>query len=216
MKSLPLRLQLLLALVALLSFSLSVYLEENHLEYLDRHPIMVNLLSGVVGFSAASLVISIGFDWYATKETSKKRSSAYELLVGRTIYMLSRLDTQAWEKLDTDLATRAARVLGFRDAEEAGDSAHAAQIERGVLPRGRQRDIATCRRIIGFGEALHEALSIGADQEISRARRAVRKSMEEFERADGPIWDVVVATTTYVVALLERPECDHIFAMPRQ
>ncbi len=52
-----------LALLALTSFSVSVYLEFHELDYLQSHPIMVNLISGVVGFSSGFLTLSIVINW---------------------------------------------------------------------------------------------------------------------------------------------------------
>jgi hypothetical protein len=65
---LPRGLIFILALTAAGSFALSMYLENYHLAFLQNHPISVNLISGVVGFSTAALVVSIGFKWWARLE----------------------------------------------------------------------------------------------------------------------------------------------------
>jgi hypothetical protein len=45
--------------MALASFAAAVYLEQFQLLFLQRHPIMVNLISGVVSFSVGLLVVSL-------------------------------------------------------------------------------------------------------------------------------------------------------------
>lgn len=67
-RRLPQRVVVVLGCVAVLSFAVSMYLENYQLEYLQRHPISVNLISGVVGFSVGLLVIGLGFNWLATRD----------------------------------------------------------------------------------------------------------------------------------------------------
>jgi len=57
-----------LAIVAVVSFAGSMYLENWQLDLLQNHPISVNLLSGIVGFSTATLVIAVGFNWIFERE----------------------------------------------------------------------------------------------------------------------------------------------------
>lgn len=59
---LPRPLLLALVIISITSFTLSLYVEIYHLPFLQNHPIMANLLSGVVGFSTAAIVVGIGFN----------------------------------------------------------------------------------------------------------------------------------------------------------
>lgn len=60
---------LIFALLALsfCSFGFSFWMENKHLTWLQDHPIMTNLISGVVGFSTAFLVVAVGFEWFSNR-----------------------------------------------------------------------------------------------------------------------------------------------------
>ncbi|MVU83823.1 hypothetical protein GPX89_42165 [Nocardia sp. ET3-3] len=61
-KAPPALLRVLFA-TAVLSFALSMYLEQRQLDWLQRHPISVDLLSSVVGFATGGLVVAVVFNW---------------------------------------------------------------------------------------------------------------------------------------------------------
>jgi hypothetical protein len=67
-RNLPKPLVIGLLICGLASFALCLFLERKHLSYLDQHPIMTNLLSGVVGFSFASLLLTVGFNWFMQRD----------------------------------------------------------------------------------------------------------------------------------------------------
>jgi hypothetical protein len=73
---LPKGLIICLVLVAASSFAVSMYLEFFHLDLLERHPISVNLLSGVVGFSTASLTVAIGINLIQRHQVVRHNLSA--------------------------------------------------------------------------------------------------------------------------------------------
>jgi hypothetical protein len=54
--------------MATLSFIVSMYLDWIRPDLLAPHPITVNLVSGIVGFSAATLVIALGFNWFIRRD----------------------------------------------------------------------------------------------------------------------------------------------------
>ncbi|MFI7519146.1 hypothetical protein [Micromonospora globbae] len=60
----------------MISFALSMYLENWQLKFLEAHPITVNLISGVVGFSTGILVVGVGFNWMIDRERLAKLSMA--------------------------------------------------------------------------------------------------------------------------------------------
>ena len=60
-----------LALAAFTSLAFSVYMEQYHLNMLQDHPVLTNLLSGLTGFSFASLAVAVGFSWFVAKEKIK-------------------------------------------------------------------------------------------------------------------------------------------------
>ena len=59
----PRSLLVITALIAVTSLTLGLYLEWRQLAWLQKHPIMTNLLSGVVGFATATLVVTVLFNW---------------------------------------------------------------------------------------------------------------------------------------------------------
>jgi len=67
-RRIPRSLILVLATIAVLSFAVSLYLEFRQLNFLQAHPIMVNLISGVVGFSSGFLTLSIGVNWFLERQ----------------------------------------------------------------------------------------------------------------------------------------------------
>lgn len=71
-RPLPRLLLVLLGVGATLSFIASLYLESRYLGFLQNHPIMVNLISGVVGFCSASLAVAVGFNWFIRRSNKRK------------------------------------------------------------------------------------------------------------------------------------------------
>jgi hypothetical protein len=57
-----------LVLLAIGSFAFSMYLEQYQLVFLQTHPISVNLLSGVTGFSVGLLTLGLAFGWLKERE----------------------------------------------------------------------------------------------------------------------------------------------------
>jgi hypothetical protein len=56
-----------------------MYLEWFQLEFLDKHPITVNLISGVVGFSSGVLTVALGVNWFIEREEiSNQRIVLYD------------------------------------------------------------------------------------------------------------------------------------------
>lgn len=66
----PRSLLLLLFLGLILSGWFSWYMEINHLDWLQRHPISVNLISGCVGFCGGFLTLAIVFNWVMDRESA--------------------------------------------------------------------------------------------------------------------------------------------------
>lgn len=69
---LPKRLILGLGVTAVFFLIVGLYAEVFHLQKLQGHPVMTNLLSGLIAFPCASLVIAIGFNWFAERERLSK------------------------------------------------------------------------------------------------------------------------------------------------
>lgn len=87
---LPRSLVVTLALISAVSFGISEYLEWFHLAWLERHPITTNLLSGVVGFSSATLVVAVGFRWYAGRAAAVVTYKREQELWQETLYQVRR------------------------------------------------------------------------------------------------------------------------------
>ncbi|WP_214412055.1 hypothetical protein [Sphaerisporangium fuscum] len=81
MARLPKSLLIALSLVSIGSFACSLYLEATRLDFLQAHPIMVNLISGVVGFSTAAVVVGVGFNWYTTRIHAGRHSIEIKIAV---------------------------------------------------------------------------------------------------------------------------------------
>lgn len=56
-----------LGLVAVVSFVAGMLLEQYQLDFLQAHPISVNLISSLIGFSTGALVVGYGFNWLSTR-----------------------------------------------------------------------------------------------------------------------------------------------------
>ena len=69
-KAPPALLRILFA-TAVLTFGLSMYLEQRQLDWLQRHPISANLLAGVVGFATGGLVVAIFFNWIRERDRAR-------------------------------------------------------------------------------------------------------------------------------------------------
>ncbi|HEX8346963.1 MAG TPA: hypothetical protein VF657_19830 [Actinoplanes sp.] len=67
-RQLPNRLIVGLGAAATAFLILGVYLEVVHLQALQSHPIMTNLLSGLIAFPCASLAVALGFNWFTERE----------------------------------------------------------------------------------------------------------------------------------------------------
>jgi len=61
-----------MAALATAAFALSLYLEANQAEWLKNHPIMVNLISGLVGFPVATLTAAIFFNWLVDLDQARR------------------------------------------------------------------------------------------------------------------------------------------------
>lgn len=69
-KAPPALLRILFA-TAVLTFGLSMYLEQRQLDWLQRHPISANLLTSVVGFATGGLVVAIFFNWIRERDRAR-------------------------------------------------------------------------------------------------------------------------------------------------
>jgi hypothetical protein len=70
-RKLPKKLIALLAVTSIFSFLGSLYLEGYEYPFLAVHPILVNLISGVVGFSTGILVIALGFNYIIERDADR-------------------------------------------------------------------------------------------------------------------------------------------------
>jgi hypothetical protein len=61
-----------MAALAAGAFALSLYLEANQADWLKNHPIMVNLVSGLVGFPVATLTAAIFFNWLVDMDKARR------------------------------------------------------------------------------------------------------------------------------------------------
>jgi hypothetical protein len=76
-----------MALLAAAAFVFSVYLEANQAEWLKSHPIMVNLISGMIGFPVATLTAAVFFNWLVDMDKARR---------------LHRPVMEEWQRLSAD------------------------------------------------------------------------------------------------------------------
>jgi hypothetical protein len=95
-----------LTTTSIMSFTFSLYLEIFHLILLQEHPVMVNLLSGIVGFSTATVVIGVGFNWYTKKHSTDQVLACHKNLQAVATQMLKAAPKEFWKKLPQALAGR--------------------------------------------------------------------------------------------------------------
>jgi hypothetical protein len=90
---LPLSLIIILAVAALVSSFFAVYAENEHLDFLQNHPIVTNLISGIVGFSFASLTVAIVFNSFVSRSRLKTGRAAIGYALGRFVRQTHQLVT---------------------------------------------------------------------------------------------------------------------------
>ncbi|WP_033262622.1 hypothetical protein [Amycolatopsis vancoresmycina] len=171
----PRLLLLLLGAGAVLSFAASLYLEAHYLGFLQNHPIMVNLISGVVGFCTASLVVAVGFNWFVRR--SNRRSA------------IRRGVLEDWFSVTSSLSGLSRSLATFGSAKPR-DLRHMSALKQDIF---RQADamISTCRRLATalnleedatFRGMLADATA-GYDQINARRTRDLEPGLEPLLRA---------------------------------
>ncbi|MBB5077013.1 hypothetical protein [Nonomuraea endophytica] len=63
----------ILAVIAVVSFGLSMYMEQFQLAWLQQHPITVNLLSSVIGFASGGLVVALFINRIKDRDVARTR-----------------------------------------------------------------------------------------------------------------------------------------------
>jgi hypothetical protein len=96
-----------MALLAVSAFALSLYLEANQAGWLKSHPIMVNLISGMVGFPIATLTAAVFFNWLVDVDKARR---------------LHRPVMEEWQRLSADTWARFDE-LGTPDVDEIDPNA---------------------------------------------------------------------------------------------
>jgi hypothetical protein len=107
----PALLRILFA-TAVLTFGLSMYLEQRQPDWLQQHPISTNLLTSVVGFATGGLVVAIFFNWIRERDRARLMHEP----VAREWRMVTRPARQAYGLLDM----QETRALGKPAAETYG------------------------------------------------------------------------------------------------
>jgi hypothetical protein len=123
-----------MAALAAGAFALSLYLEANETEWLKSHPIMVNLISGLVGFPVATLTAAIFFNWLVTMDKARR-------LHRPVMEEWQRLATGTWARFDE---------LGTPDVDEADPGADRDWLPGAAAIRASGLEfIAVARRFAG-------------------------------------------------------------------
>jgi hypothetical protein len=77
-QELPKKLLVGVAIVGVLLFAASFWLEAEYLAVLQNHPIMVNLMSGLVAFCFGVLTIGAGFNWLVAMQERRRNIALVE------------------------------------------------------------------------------------------------------------------------------------------
>jgi hypothetical protein len=95
-----------MALLAVAAFALSIYLEANQADWLKSHPIMVNLISGLVGFPIATLTAAVFFNWLVDKDKARRLHrpvmEEWQRLTADTWATFDELGTPDIDEIDPD------------------------------------------------------------------------------------------------------------------
>jgi hypothetical protein len=96
---LPKRLMLGLGAGAALFLMFGVYVETFQLEVLQDHPILTNLLSGLIAFPCATLAIALGLNWFVQREQLVKLRA----IMPEAWRPIARYWTRVWAEENEDL-----------------------------------------------------------------------------------------------------------------
>jgi hypothetical protein len=190
---LPRQLIVGLALFSLISYLWDRKLETDHLDYLQAHPITVNLLSGMTGFSVSILVVAVGFEWYA-------RKSRY---LGIEAELKARIRTveSGVNSIFTEIEVRGASPTGsFRLGSEERGSKLLAPIAAAMQLRGTQNWLK--RESRRRAKLAHQKLSQLADASLP--------NLIKLLDTDGSQLDQAMAEFRYLVrqydGVISRPD----------
>lgn len=100
-----------LAFLAVASFALGMYLETFRLEFLQAHPISVNLLSSVVGFASVTLVVGVVFN--------RMRARTYRWGFSQQI-VFGRFESRVLTILDTVESLLEINIAEHNAADDSG------------------------------------------------------------------------------------------------
>lgn len=162
-----------LVFVLISSFALSVYLEQRALPWLQDHPIMVNLLSGVVGFSAAFLVVALVFNWFAERESVDQAVKARMLKIDFAVIKVWAMLAQGASVYKRSRRGKAPRGAGQEDKtmlerwREVAEACPDAVVGiRKFIKEHTLFELPSCTKlIVAFEQAVADA--VGTDDEGS-------------------------------------------------
>jgi hypothetical protein len=153
-----------LAFAALASLAFSIYMEQEHLIALQDHPVLTNLLSGITGFSFASLAIAVGFSWFtATEKVRSLRRKGFR---------------QQWDRVMTD------RNAALWYLQAAGSPPHAGYSENSEEQARTNANSEAIRLLdslikISYPQIIHD-LELGGEPEIVSLQRQLEYQWATF------------------------------------
>ncbi|MDF5751765.1 hypothetical protein [Spongiactinospora sp. TRM90649] len=211
MSALPTRLIAVLSVVAAVIFGLSFYLEEFHLDYLQKHPIMVNLLSGVIGFCTVTIVVSAFFGRYTKRHTDERKRECHLALTHNLKVLLRSATPAFWQEIRglrmrrlghiLQIPTTTDDVFSFRSrvfvAANAAELALTAQ-DRHINPRSYV--YVHAERVLDNGGQLE---ILAADARAAPARLRARRTLNRESDESLPL---LITVVDYVLELYESPQ----------
>ncbi|MEO3861299.1 hypothetical protein [Acrocarpospora sp. B8E8] len=111
MVKLPKSLILTLMAVGTVLILISVCLELGYLDLLQSHPILVNLLSGAIGFCWVSVFVATAINWYASRH--RREDIARGLKEIRLIFFEAEMDLTRRAEAAWSMSRSAGEDLGF-------------------------------------------------------------------------------------------------------
>ncbi|MEV6306855.1 hypothetical protein AB0M02_46180 [Actinoplanes sp. NPDC051861] len=198
-----------LAALAASTFAVGLFLEQVALGFLQRHPYVVNLLSGATGFSTSALVIALLFNRaVVTHRAEQWRAATWTAVRGwqQQVNAMERLvEAPAGVEADGDtmvgLGSLHADVLHALIAERGG---HGLRLREdppplpNELPFRKAEDETTFLRhanslVDNWLDPLLEALDVATEPEVLQAAYTLRASVRDPGRQSYQVADAVSA-----------------------
>ncbi|MEV4889603.1 hypothetical protein AB0K48_09455 [Nonomuraea sp. NPDC055795] len=208
----------------LASITIACYMEVYYLELLQKHPIMVNLLSGVIGYSFLGGCVVVGINWYTDIHRSSRQEKAYCFVTGSMMGLLREVPEEFWMTASKVQLGRFTTAIDLRgDGHENLTSALRWHAQNRALPRkymtAPREFYSRVESMLDACKSLERRAGIAGDRELGHALKRAKYCMDAAAPGDHTTmtyekWTVNITSymVEYVGLLLSRPQMDAIKA----